>query len=44
MGRSRDAAARGATHLILGMPSALGAAGVDAVAREVAVPLREALG
>jgi len=42
--QARDAARRGATHIILGMPPALGAAGVDAVAREVAVPLREALG
>ena len=35
---------RGATHVILGMPPRLGAAGVDAVAREVAEPLREAIG
>lgn len=44
LGQARVAAERGATHVILGMPSALGAAGVDNVAREVAVPLREALG
>ena len=44
LGQARDAAERGATHIILGMPPALGAAGVDAVARDVAVPLREALG
>ena len=39
-----DAVRRGATHVVLGMAPALGAAGVDDVAREVAVPLREALG
>ena len=44
LGEAREAAGRGATHVILGMAPALGAAGVDAVAREVAVPLREALG
>jgi alkanesulfonate monooxygenase SsuD/methylene tetrahydromethanopterin reductase-like flavin-dependent oxidoreductase (luciferase family) len=44
VGQAREAAERGATHIILGMPPALGAAGVDAVAREVAAPLREALG
>jgi alkanesulfonate monooxygenase SsuD/methylene tetrahydromethanopterin reductase-like flavin-dependent oxidoreductase (luciferase family) len=44
LGKGREAAERGATHIILGMPPVLGAAGVDAVAREVAVPLREALG
>jgi alkanesulfonate monooxygenase SsuD/methylene tetrahydromethanopterin reductase-like flavin-dependent oxidoreductase (luciferase family) len=44
LGQGREAAGRGATHIILGMPPALGAAGVDAVARDVAVPLREALG
>ena len=44
LGQAREAAGRGATHIILGMPPALGAAGVDAVAREVAAPLREALG
>jgi alkanesulfonate monooxygenase SsuD/methylene tetrahydromethanopterin reductase-like flavin-dependent oxidoreductase (luciferase family) len=42
--QARDAARRGATHIILGMPPALGADGIDAVAREVATPLREALG
>lgn len=41
---ARDAVRRGATSVILGMPSRLGAAGVDAVARDIAVPLREALG
>ncbi len=44
LGQARDAAERGATHIILGMPPVLGAAGVDAVARDVAEPLREALG
>jgi alkanesulfonate monooxygenase SsuD/methylene tetrahydromethanopterin reductase-like flavin-dependent oxidoreductase (luciferase family) len=34
----------GATHLILGMPARLGPEGLTAVAREVAEPLREALG
>ncbi len=39
-----DAGRRGATLVILGMAPSLGPAGVDAVAVEVAVPLREALG
>ncbi len=34
----------GATHVIVSMPPALGAAGVDDVAREMAEPLRAALG
>jgi alkanesulfonate monooxygenase SsuD/methylene tetrahydromethanopterin reductase-like flavin-dependent oxidoreductase (luciferase family) len=42
--QARDAARRGATHVILGMPPRLGPLGVDAVARNVAEPLREALG
>jgi len=42
--QSRDAIERGATHLILGMPASLGADGVDAVARDVAIPLRDAIG
>jgi alkanesulfonate monooxygenase SsuD/methylene tetrahydromethanopterin reductase-like flavin-dependent oxidoreductase (luciferase family) len=33
----------GATHMILGMPARLGPDGLDAVAREVAIPLREAV-
>jgi hypothetical protein len=33
----------GATHLILGMPSTLGPAGLDALARECLAPLRERL-
>jgi alkanesulfonate monooxygenase SsuD/methylene tetrahydromethanopterin reductase-like flavin-dependent oxidoreductase (luciferase family) len=44
LGQARDAVRRGATGVILGMPPRLGAAGVDDVAREVAIPLREALG
>ena len=44
LGQAREAVERGATTVILGMPPRLGAAGVDAVAREVAIPLREALG
>jgi hypothetical protein len=42
--QARDALRRGATAVILGMPPQLGAVGVDAVAREVAEPLREHLG
>ena len=44
LGQAREAVERGATTVILGMPPRLGAAGVDAVAGEVAVPLREAIG
>jgi alkanesulfonate monooxygenase SsuD/methylene tetrahydromethanopterin reductase-like flavin-dependent oxidoreductase (luciferase family) len=39
-----EAVERGATHVILGMPPRLGSAGVDAVAREIAEPLRARLG
>ena len=39
-----DAVKRGATYVILGMRPNLGPAGVDAVATEIAMPLREALG
>ena len=39
-----EAARRGATHVLLGMPARLGATGVDEVAREVAEPLRARLG
>ncbi len=42
--RGRDAARRGATQVILGMPPHLGPDGVDALVREVAEPLRQALG
>jgi alkanesulfonate monooxygenase SsuD/methylene tetrahydromethanopterin reductase-like flavin-dependent oxidoreductase (luciferase family) len=41
---ARRFAGAGATHLLLSMPALLGATGVDDVAREVAEPLREALG
>ena len=41
--KSREAARRGATHVILGMPASLGAEGVVAIAREVAQPLRESI-
>jgi alkanesulfonate monooxygenase SsuD/methylene tetrahydromethanopterin reductase-like flavin-dependent oxidoreductase (luciferase family) len=37
----REAIRRGATHVVLGMAPSLGTAGVDAVATEVAEPLRE---
>ena len=43
LGQARDALARGATGVILGMPPALGADGVDLVAREIAEPLRDDL-
>jgi alkanesulfonate monooxygenase SsuD/methylene tetrahydromethanopterin reductase-like flavin-dependent oxidoreductase (luciferase family) len=39
-----EAVERGATHVILGMAPRLGAAGVDAVARDVAQPFRDAIG
>ena len=39
-----EAVDRGATHVILGMPPRLGAEGVDALAEEVALPLRAGLG
>ncbi|MEX2183535.1 MAG: LLM class flavin-dependent oxidoreductase [Chloroflexota bacterium] len=41
--QGREAIRRGATSLILGMPPMLGPDGVDAIAREIATPLREAL-
>jgi alkanesulfonate monooxygenase SsuD/methylene tetrahydromethanopterin reductase-like flavin-dependent oxidoreductase (luciferase family) len=34
----------GATHIVLGLPAELGPAGLDALARDCLVPLREALG
>ena len=43
LGQAREAVERGATHVILGMPARLGAAGVDDVAREVAGPFRESV-
>jgi alkanesulfonate monooxygenase SsuD/methylene tetrahydromethanopterin reductase-like flavin-dependent oxidoreductase (luciferase family) len=39
-----EAVERGATHVILGMPPQLGAAGVDAIARDIAQPFRDRLG
>lgn len=42
LGQAREAVERGATHVILGMHPRLGAAGVDAVAHEIAAPFREA--
>jgi alkanesulfonate monooxygenase SsuD/methylene tetrahydromethanopterin reductase-like flavin-dependent oxidoreductase (luciferase family) len=42
--QAREAVDRGATEVILGMPPALGAAGVDAIAADVARPLRDAVG
>jgi alkanesulfonate monooxygenase SsuD/methylene tetrahydromethanopterin reductase-like flavin-dependent oxidoreductase (luciferase family) len=44
LAHAREAVQVGATHLILGMRPHLGPAGVDAVADEIALPLREALG
>ncbi len=44
LGQGQEAVRRGATQVIFGMPPRLGAAGVDAVASRVALPLREALG
>jgi alkanesulfonate monooxygenase SsuD/methylene tetrahydromethanopterin reductase-like flavin-dependent oxidoreductase (luciferase family) len=38
----REAIARGATHVVFGMAPSLGPKGVDAVAREIAEPLRDA--
>ena len=42
--RRRTRVERGATHVILGLRPRLGPDGVDAVAREVAEPLRQAIG
>lgn len=39
-----DSVRRGATHVIIGLPPQLGATGVDQVAREIAEPLRDAIG
>jgi len=44
LGQAREAVQRGATHVVLAMAPRLGAAGVDALAREVAIPLRDSLG
>jgi alkanesulfonate monooxygenase SsuD/methylene tetrahydromethanopterin reductase-like flavin-dependent oxidoreductase (luciferase family) len=43
LGQALEAVERGATHVILGMPARLGPGGVDAIAREVAQPFREAV-
>ncbi|HET9755492.1 MAG TPA: LLM class flavin-dependent oxidoreductase [Candidatus Limnocylindrales bacterium] len=42
--QAHEAAERGATHVILALRPSLGPDGVDAVARQVAEPLRRALG
>jgi alkanesulfonate monooxygenase SsuD/methylene tetrahydromethanopterin reductase-like flavin-dependent oxidoreductase (luciferase family) len=42
--KAEGAAERGATHIILGMRPNLGPSAVEAVAREIAEPLRQALG
>ena len=42
--QAKDAVRRGATHVILNLRPRLGPDGVDAVAREVAEPLRQAIG
>jgi alkanesulfonate monooxygenase SsuD/methylene tetrahydromethanopterin reductase-like flavin-dependent oxidoreductase (luciferase family) len=44
LAQARDAVERGATHVILGMRPTLGPGGVDAVANDIAQPLRQALG
>jgi alkanesulfonate monooxygenase SsuD/methylene tetrahydromethanopterin reductase-like flavin-dependent oxidoreductase (luciferase family) len=44
LAQAREAVGRGATHVILGMRPTLGPDGVEAVARDVAEPLRQALG
>jgi alkanesulfonate monooxygenase SsuD/methylene tetrahydromethanopterin reductase-like flavin-dependent oxidoreductase (luciferase family) len=44
LAQAQQAVDRGATHVILGMRPTLGPDGVDAVAMEVAQPLRQALG
>jgi alkanesulfonate monooxygenase SsuD/methylene tetrahydromethanopterin reductase-like flavin-dependent oxidoreductase (luciferase family) len=44
LAQARQAVDHGATHVILGMRPRLGPDGVDAVAREIAEPLRQALG
>lgn len=41
---AREMVRRGATHVILASTASLGAAGVEAVARGVALPLRDAIG
>lgn len=41
---ARASVAAGATHIVLGMPAALGPAGLDEVVRDCLIPLREATG
>ena len=41
---SRGLIAAGATHIVLGMPAALGPSGLDEVVRDCLVPLRDATG
>jgi alkanesulfonate monooxygenase SsuD/methylene tetrahydromethanopterin reductase-like flavin-dependent oxidoreductase (luciferase family) len=43
LAKAREAVRRGATHVILGIAPSLGAAGVHAIATEVAEPLRESI-
>lgn len=42
--KARGLVRAGATHLVLGMPAELGPAGLDAVARDCLVPLRDDVG
>ena len=44
LGFATELASAGATHVVFGMPAALGAAGLDEVVRDCLVPLRECLG
>ena len=44
LGQALEAVELGATHVVLAMTPRLGPAGVDAIAREVAKPFREAIG
>ena len=44
LGQALEAVELGATHVVLAMTPRLGPAGVDAIAREVAQPFREAIG
>ena len=44
LAQGRDAVRRGATHVLFNLRPRLGPDGVDAVAREVAEPLRQAIG
>ncbi len=42
--RAVESVRQGATHILLSMPPQLGAAGVDAVASDIAAPIRDAIG